>query len=101
MDQKLEYNQDLFLTDSAKVGYVSIRLGGKAYRYILPRLKTDAPNRYRNQYEILSDLQAIYNDPDRIKKARRRYESLFQGDQLFSEFFSDFMQCAGELNYSY
>jgi hypothetical protein len=46
---------------------------GKAQRYIAPRLRDRAINKYKDSDEILEHLKVIYNDPNHLITAKNEF----------------------------
>ena len=65
MRNKLLANGDYYPTDSLQIAYTESRIEGEAAKYIAPRLRATALNRFRTAEEIFDYLTQVYGDPDR------------------------------------
>ena len=93
---KLIINKDHYPSEFAQIAYTITRLGGKAIEYTLPRRRT---NLYHSVDELLDQLSDIYETPIKIVQEANYFalDDLRQQDnQLFSDFYSEFMRIAGD-----
>jgi hypothetical protein len=100
MRNKLLANSDHYPTDPLQIAYTESRVKGKAAKYITPRLRATALNRFRTAEEIFDYLTQVYGDPDRRHTAQRAYLKLYQGRRPFAEFWAEFQRLAAELDYN-
>ena len=100
MRNKLLANGDYYPTDSLQIAYTESRIGGEAAKYIAPRLRATALNRFRTTKEIFDYLTQVYRDPNRRHTAQRAYLKLYQGRRSFAEFWAEFQRLAAELDYN-
>lgn len=96
IQNKLKVNADHFLTEDAKIAYIQLRTDGEASEHIQPRLQDDAPDQYTTAEELLSHLQSIYEDPNRVFNAKNEFKKLFmKPSQTFHEFYTRFLHLSG------
>jgi len=70
------------------VAYIKIRVGGKAYNYLLPYLEAERDMEHNpTNKEVLEFLENIFKDPDYRIKARQELKSL---KMLYLGNFNDF-----------
>jgi hypothetical protein len=100
MRNKLLANGDYYPTDSLQIAYTESRIGGEAAKYIAPRLRATALNRFRTAEEIFDYLTQVYRDPNRRHTTQRAYLKLYQGRRSFAEFWAEFQRLAAELDYN-
>ena len=59
------------------MAYIKIRVGGKAYNYLLPYLEAERDMEHNpTNKEVLEFLENIFKDPDYRIKARQELKSL-------------------------
>jgi len=93
---KLKVNADHFADEDAKIAYVQLLTDGEASQHIQPRLEDDAADPYTTYAEVLSHLQSIYEDPNRIFNAKNEFKKLFmKSTQPFHEFYTRFLHLSG------
>jgi len=99
VEQKLSANKDHFDTPELRIAYVVSRSKQRARRYIIPRLRTDAVNKYQDAQEILDHLKSIYNDPNWTINAQNQFRRLsMKTSDEFHDFYSEFLYLAAEAN---
>ena len=93
---KLKVNADHFRDEQARMAYVQLQVDGEASEHIQPRLQDDAADPYTTAEDILSHLQSIYEDPNRVFNAKNEFKKLFmKNSQTFHEFYTKFLHLAG------
>lgn len=98
--QKIENTPRLLANHTRQIQYASNRLGGYAAEYALPRLRFGTRNPYNTIDELLISLENVFSDPDRRATAQQKLQDLKQGGREFAPFYSEFMRCMSELDYS-
>jgi hypothetical protein len=89
MKNKLKVNADHFADEEAKMAYVQLRTDGEASEHIQPRLEDDSADPYKNHTEILTHLQSIYEDPNRLFNSKNDFKRLYmKPSQTFYEFYT-------------
>ena len=76
MIRKLTINTDYYLTETARIEYIILRIEGNTIDYTLARRLRNCPNPYRLHIEIFEDLAEVYKDLDRIANSNREYTAL-------------------------
>ncbi len=86
-----------FNTEALCMTYVENRTGGDAAKHLARRIRPDAPNCFQTTLEMLTHLEAIYLDPNRLRTARTDFRRLVMraGDD-YHEFLAKFLHLAGE-----
>lgn len=98
MGHKLNANADYFPTAKLKIGYIQNRLGGRASRYVYPRLRLESMNCIRDPQEIFEVLDGVFGDPDRRHTAHRAFRALQQGRSSFPAFWAEFQRITLDLS---
>jgi len=75
------------------------RLEGDAAEHIFARRRHDASHSYISIYELLEHLEEIYENQNKNRKCRRKYNALRQADKPFNVFYFDFMKLFSYLGY--
>ena len=74
------------------------RYDRKAYKYITPRLRDKSDSKYKDLTNILEYLKTIYNNPNRVYTAKRKFRSLYiKVTKNFYNFLSKFLYLTAEL----
>jgi hypothetical protein len=97
MRKKLRSNKDHFPTKDMKLAYAEGRIGGQAAIYAEERFKEDATEPYKTAEDLFEHLHMIYTDPNRVFTAKNEFKKLYiKKDQTFHDFYTKFLQLAGE-----
>ncbi len=99
IDDKLQANVDHFVDETICIVYVISRLEGDAAEHIFARRRHDASHSYISIYELLEHLEEIYENQNKNRKCRRKYNALRQADKPFNVFYFDFMKLFSYLGY--
>ena len=101
MIRKLTINADYYLTETARIEYIILRIEGDTIDYTLARRLRNYLNPYRLYTEIFEDLAKVYKDLDRITNSDREYIAL-QIDTIgkFIEFYSKYVRLGAIYRYS-
>ncbi|GKU11187.1 unnamed protein product, partial [Fusarium langsethiae] len=89
INEKLDVNRDRFPTAVSRVAYVNSRLGKEAHKLIHPYTR-DGICRLSDYQDVLDILQKAYGDPNESRTARRKLDSIKQGNRDFSAFHAEF-----------
>ena len=74
------------------------RCDRKARKYITPRLRDESNSKYNDLTDILEYLKIIYNNPNRVYTAKRKFRSLYiKATKNFYNFLSKFLYLTAEL----
>lgn len=99
MKGKLAGNADHFPTERLRIAYVESRTGDKAAKHLAPRMRDDAPNKFRVASEMFKHLESIFLDPNRQSNARRKFRALqMKPSDHYHDFLTEFLYLAGEAN---
>ncbi len=75
------------------------RLEGDAAEHIFARRRHDASHSYISINELFEHLKEIYDELNRNRKCRRKYNALRQADKSFNVFYFNFMKLFSYLEY--
>ncbi|KAJ0134012.1 Biofilm regulator 1 [Fusarium oxysporum f. sp. albedinis] len=93
--EKLSLNRDRYPTPISRMGYVNSRLNDDAYKLIQPYIRHGIC-RLPDYTDILDILQGAYGDPNAARTARRKLDTLRQGNRDFFSFHAEFQSLALE-----
>jgi hypothetical protein len=97
MRDSLESNKDHYETPRARIAFVKRMCEGKAANYLLPRLREDAVNPFRDAEDMFSHLKIIFQDVNRVNKAKDKLYNLhMKKNTHFQDFVAEFTQLAQE-----
>ncbi len=99
MNDKLQANVDHFDNENICIVYVISRLEGDAAEHIFAWRWHDASHSYISIDELFEHLKEIYDELNRNRKCRRKYNALRQTDKSFNVFYFDFMKLFSYLDY--
>lgn len=96
MKQKLDSNADHFNTKKLRLAYIFSRTDGKARKHVAPRLRTDAITPYHDADDVFNHLDTVYGDPNKVINAKIAFRNLYQKNNKFNDFLSEFLHLAAE-----
>ncbi len=99
MNDKLQANVDHFDNENICIAYVISRLEDDAAEHTFARHRHDASHSYTSIYELFEHLEEIYDELNRNRKCRRKYNALRQTDKFFNVFYFNFMKLFSYLDY--
>ncbi len=99
MNDKLQTNVDHFDNENICIIYVISRLEDDAAEHIFAWCWHDALHSYISINELFKHLKEIYDELNRNKKCRCKYNILKQADKSFNVFYFNFMKLFNYLNY--
>ncbi len=99
MNDKLQANVDHFDNENTCIVYVISRLEGDAAEHIFARCRHDASHSYISIDELFEHLKEIYDELNRNRKCRCKYNALRQTDKSFNVFYFNFMKLFSYLDY--
>ena len=77
------------------------RCDRKAYKYITLRLRDESNSKYKDLPNILEYLKTIYNNPNHVYTAKRKFRSLYiKATKNFYNFLSKFLYLTAKLGIS-
>lgn len=99
MRNKMEVNQDHFLSSKAKVAYVFSRTTGWANTILRPYIETNSPqiSTFENIIRLLTD---TFDDPHYVENKKQQFRSLYQRSKSFAEFHANFITLATDAEVS-
>ncbi len=99
MNNKLQTNVDHFDNKNICIVYVISRLEDDAAEHIFAWHHHDALHSYISIYELFEHLKEIYDELNRNRKCRCKYNALKQTDKFFNIFYFNFIKLFNYLNY--
>ncbi len=99
IDDKLQTNVDHFDNENICIVYVISRLEDDAAEHIFAWRRHDALHSYISINELFEHLKEIYDELNRNRKCRRKYNTLKQTDKSFNVFYFNFMKLFNYLDY--
>ena len=101
MKNKLTVNADYYNIEALKMAYTENRTGGDAAKYLAPRLRDAAVDKFETADEIFEYLELIYLDLNRLRNAKNEFRRLIirKGD-TYHGFLIKFLHLTGEAQIS-
>ncbi len=99
MNDKLQTNVDHFDNENICIVYVISRLEDDATKHIFAWHWHDALHSYILIDELFEHLKEIYDDQNKNRKCRCKYNALRQADKFFNIFYFNFMKLLSYLEY--
>jgi len=99
MNDKLQTNVDHFNNENIYIVYVISRLEDDAAEHIFAWRRHDASHSYISIDELFEHLKEIYDDQNKNRKCRCKYNALRQAEKSFNVFYFDFMKLFSYLEY--
>ncbi len=99
IDDKLQKNVDHFVDEIICIVYVISRLEDDAAEHIFTWHHHDALHSYISIYKLLKHLEEIYENQNKNRKCRCKYNALRQADKFFNVFYFNFMKLFSYLEY--
>ncbi len=100
MNNKLQTNVDHFDNENICIVYVISRLEDDAAEHIFAWHHHDALHSYILIYKLFEHLKEIYDDQNKNRKCRRKYNALRQAEKSFNVFYFNFMKLFSYLEYN-
>jgi len=100
MNNKLQTNVNHFDNENICIVYVISRLEDDAAEHIFAWCHHDALHSYISIYELFEHLKEIYDDQNKNRKCRCKYNALRQAEKPFNVFYFDFMKLFSYLEYN-
>ncbi len=100
MNDKLQTNVNHFDNKNICIVYVISRLEDDAAEHIFAWCHHDALHSYISIYKLFEHLKEIYDELNRNRKCRCKYNALRQTDKLFNIFYFNFMKLFSYLDYN-
>ncbi len=99
ISDKLDVNANHYSIEKLRIAYVTFRLGDDADEQTYAKRRIDAFSFYLSLTKLLKHLNGIYDDQDRNRKCRRKYNALKQSNKPFSSFYFEFTKIFSFLDY--
>ncbi len=99
INDKLQTNVDHFNNENICIVYVISRLENDAAEHIFARHWYDALHSYISIDKLFEHLKEIYDELNKNRKCRRKYNALRQADKSFNIFYFNFMKLFSYLEY--
>ncbi len=99
MNDKLQTNVDHFNNKNICIVYVISRLENNVAEHIFAWHHHDALHSYISIYKLFEHLKEIYDDQNKNRKCRCKYNTLRQAEKSFNVFYFNFMKLFSYLEY--
>ena len=100
MQSKFEINWDHYPTDRNKLIYPENRVGGKALQHLEPCLRVNSITPFATIEDLFNHLEDIFGNPHRKEHAMEKFRELKMEASSFSDFYSEFIRLASNLEYT-
>ena len=100
MRGKFEINWDHYPTDRSKLIYAENRVGGKALQHLEPCLRVNSITPFATIEDLFNHLEDIFGNSHRKEHAIEKFRELKMEASSFSDFYSEFIRLASNLEYT-
>ena len=100
MRGKFEINWDHYPLERSKLIYAKNRVGGKALQHLEPCLRLNSITPFTTIDDLFNHLEDIFGNPHRKEQAIEKFRELKMGVSSFSDFYSEFIRLASDLEYT-
>ena len=100
MRGKFEINWDHYPSERSKLIYAENRVGGKALQHLEPCLRLNSITPFTTIDDLFNHLEDIFGNPHRKEQAMEKFRELKMGASSFSDFYSEFIRLASDLEYT-
>ena len=100
MRGKFEINWDHYPTDRSKLIYAENRVGGKALQHLEPCLRLNSITPFTTIDDLFNHLEDIFGNPHHKEHAMEKFRELKMGTSSFTDFYSEFIRLASDLEYT-
>ena len=100
MQGKFEINWDYYPTDQSKLIYAENRVGRKALQHLEPCLCVNSITPFATIEDLFNHLEDIFGNPHRKEHAMEKFRELKMEASSFSDFYSEFIRLASDLEYT-
>ena len=83
---KMTADKDLMDTPKRRMVYVMNRVGGTAFSHLEPHAQRNATRPWKDSEKMLTYLEQVFGDLNRLKNAENKYLTLRQGNKDFNTF---------------
>ena len=99
MQDKFKINWDHYPSERSKFIYAKNWVGGKALQYLEPSLQLNSITFFTTIDNLFNHSEDIFGNPYRKVHAIKKFPKLKMGASLFSDFYSEFIWLASDLEY--
>ena len=100
MRGKFEINWDHYPTDRSKLIYAKNRVRGKALQHLEPCLRVNSITPFATIEDLFNYLEDIFGNSHRKEHVMEKFRELKMGASSFSDFYSEFIRLASDLEYT-
>ena len=100
MHNKMTANEKMMPTEIFKKAYMQSQVSSNALMQLEPHLRKGKPQPFVTAHEMLDTLTSAFGDPNREQIARTKYQTFWQRDWEFNDFWAEFQRLAAELDHS-
>ena len=100
MRGKFEINWDHYPLERSKLIYAENRVGEKALQHLEPCLRLNSITPFTTIDDLFNHLEDIFGNPHRKEQVIKKFRELKMGASLFSDFYSEFIRLASDLEYT-
>ena len=100
MQGKFEINWDHYQSERSKLIYAKNWVGGKVLQHLEPCLRLNSITLFTTIDDLFNHLEDIFGNPHRKEQAMEKFRELKMGASSFSDFYSEFIQLASDLEYT-
>ncbi len=100
MRGKFEINWDHYPIDRNKLIYAENRVGGKALQHLEPYLRLNSITPFTTINDLFNHFKDIFSNAYRKEHAMEKFRELKMGTSSFTDFYSEFIRLASDLEYT-
>lgn len=100
MHNKIIVNEKMMLTEILKKVYVQNQVSGNTLTQLEPQLRKNNTQPFATANEMFDTLTSAFGNPNRKQIACTKYQTFWQEDYEFSNFWVKFQWLAADLNHS-
>ena len=100
MQGKFEINWDYYPSERSKLIYIENWVREKALQYLEPYFRLNSIILFTIIDNLFNHLEDIFGNPHWKEYAMEKFRELKMGASLFSDFYSEFIQLASDLEYT-
>ena len=100
MQGKFEINWDHYLSKRSKLIYVENRVKRKALQHFEPCLRLNSITPFTTINNLFNYFEDIFDDPHQKEHAMEKSRELKMRASSFSDFYSEFIRLASDLEYT-
>ena len=100
MRGKFEINWDHYPLERSKLIYAENRVGGKVLQHLESCLRLNSIISFTTIDDLFNYLEDIFGNPHRKEHVIEKFRELKMGASSFSDFYSEFIRLASDLEYT-